>query len=63
MPMTDPILREKIREAIERPHSWFPDQWEMAVKIGSAFGGEDQLPAAEERQTFGSQKLFLKERE
>jgi hypothetical protein len=53
--------KQKIREAIERPHSWFPDDFEFARKIGSRFAREDELPAAEERQTFGSQKPSLKE--
>jgi hypothetical protein len=58
-----PTEKEKVREAIERPHSWFPDDFEFARKIGSRCAREDRLPDAEERQIFGSRKLFLKERE
>jgi hypothetical protein len=42
--------------------TWFPEDMEMALKVcRSRFAREDQLPAAEERQTFGSQKPSLKE--
>jgi hypothetical protein len=56
-----PPEKQKLREAIERPHSWFPDQYEWALKMAALARGEDRLPDAEERQIFGSRKLFLKE--